>query len=285
MIDSDLAGCSWVNNAVDSSASSTYIGRWALVLAGKYPNDPKVDGSKNKTGHFLHMASASSTQNYVFRGLVRNSYSYTPTLKQSYYACKMNFQYFMLGSNSTKRSTLPSLMVYTGNFYEGGEMRFRVRANTTDWVNATVYIGSYVEGFKVRFDGTMFVNDTLALDNIEFVDCGIPQPLKPGSKCAGGEVMCKNTGFCIKESDLCDFQDDCGDNWDEGYDACASEMNNTALVPSCDFEESIDYCGFTRDPLLEDAHHFSSNYRRGFGWELDNGYKYFASDPPSDHTT
>ena len=82
--------------------------------------------------------------------------------------------------------------------------------------------------------------DTLALDNIQFTNCGRPAPTT--GDCPSNQIKCK-TNVCMTRYGLCDNLNDCGDNSDE------SDANCRKLkVAPCAFENNQDsFCNWTQE--------------------------------------
>lgn len=76
-----------------------------------------------------------------------------------------------------------------------------------------------IPGTKISFEArkpwTFFGAADMAVDDVTFVNCGLPKP----RNCLPGEFKCKRQ-FCISPDRLCDFADDCGDQSDETLSTC-----------------------------------------------------------------
>src|SRR5699024_8458784 len=138
--------------------------------------------------------------------------------KHSYLTCQMLFDYYI---NNKNHSNAGQIQVMAGNTKDSLVMKGDFRNNSDYWQHATVYLGSYSSDFVVEFIGSSFRSEhVLAIDNINFTGCAIPAGLSKGQFCPGQQVICPITRVCIDQSELCDFEDNCGDNWDEGFSMC-----------------------------------------------------------------
>ena len=79
---------------------------------------------------------------------------------------------------------------------------------------------------------------TLAIDNIQFNNCGIPAPRK--GDCPSNQIKCKNN-VCMTPYGLCDNLNDCGDVSDESGVYCSK------LTMYCTFEQGTPPCNDTQE--------------------------------------
>ena len=265
--------CGWLDK-VDKLSPLLSSPGWYVVQANKkYFVGPNVDGSNNTNGHYILLFNSRSS--YVDSAtLIRNDENYNVQFKHAYVTCMMKFDYY-LASNCTM--PYANIEVSLGNTYDSAVPVTQLYNRIPKWQKAEVFIGSYVSTFVIEIRGSKkHNNETVAIDNIEFVNCSQPDPLPPTQSCQNGQVMCNTTRICIDPEDFCDFEDNCGDNFDEQYSICSPYLD-PKVVPRCAFEKSMLDCGFSTDPTLTVIFWTvsqTSNYN----------FKYLFG-PGSDHTT
>lgn len=235
-------------------------------------NGPTVDGSNNPNGHYIVLYSPYSS--FITTSTLIRSSNYERMFKHSYNTCVMKFDYYLFSNNT---EPLTKLYVKAGNTHDSTVYIAQFTKTSPQWQRAEVHIGSYVSSFLIEIKGSRaHVNETIAVDNIEFVNCSLPDPLPPDQGCPKNEwIMCESTRVCIHLQDLCDFEDNCGDNSDEQYSLCASYVD-PKVVPKCAFEKSFSDCGFSSEVLYD------------FSWSIIQSSKYSFLEvcgPGSDHTT
>ncbi|RWS24432.1 Apical endosomal glycoprotein-like protein, partial [Leptotrombidium deliense] len=156
----------------------------------------------------------------------------SPWLKNSRNSCSLTFDY-------KRQSCEPGGDCYISvglNFGSNEIIEIwnskNYKENDDQWNNALVGIGA-MKLFKVWFTATFEKNDhkyftSLALNKFLFWNCSYPLP---DVECTANQFKCRN-GLCIEKSDLCDFENDCGDNSDE--EKCEQFKHR------CDFETGIE---------------------------------------------
>lgn len=195
-----------------------------------------------------------------------NLYAY----KQAYFTCQISFDYYISAAN---KNHVPWLELLSGNTDDSSVRKVYLQNSTGMWKRATAFTGAYSGKFTVKFVAQRYVNtDVVAIDNIRFEQCSVPPPQKQCT--SSGQLMCKNTRVCIDPTDQCDFENNCGDNWDESFELCSPFRK--ASLPRCDMEISLDFCGF------------GQTQNNHLSWRLRQGNEYnpqFYSGPSADHTT
>ncbi|KAK2120740.1 Apical endosomal glycoprotein [Saguinus oedipus] len=90
------------------------------------------------------------------------------------------------------------------------------------WQELAVTAGRIQGDFRVTFSATRNATHrgTVALDDLEFWDCGLPTPQ---ASCPLGHHHCQNKA-CVEPQQLCDGEDNCGDLSDEDPHTCGQHM-------------------------------------------------------------
>lgn len=253
--------------------------RWTRLSAQNSNDGPKVDGSNNSAGHYLLLFHENKSR--MPAKLARDDSQYYRQLKHAYYTCVITFDYYM---HSKAKNSFNQIDVYAGNSYETDVIVGTFKTNSTQWQKAIVYVGSFVSEFTVEFSGSSHTdNEVLAIDNIKFQNCSLPDPLPPSQSCPDELTLCDQTRICIHPEELCDFEDNCGDNSDEQFRLCAP-FNDPIVVAHCDFEKTFDYHNFTPEFVVET----NNNRQELFFWEITIGSTFnilYKFGPGSDHTT
>ena len=197
--------CGWKTESTYGQFGN--IGYW-LQVSAKSGYGPSTDGNGNASGHYLMLRKSSQGNSIFITGtrLTRNYRDYKTQFKDAYFTCTMTFDYY-LNSNRPKYSAAV-LEVTAGIDEDSAVLKGYYNTKSNSWQKGLVYIGGFTGSFVVKFMGSAFVaNETVAIDNIQFHNCSIPNPLPSGANCpASAEIMCNTTRICIDPSDLCDFE-------------------------------------------------------------------------------
>lgn len=200
--------CGWQTEYKYGEYSSQ--GRWYLAKASSGYIGPKVDGNGNANGHYLYLSNYLAKLFVAGTKLTRNYGDYKIQFKDAYFTCSMTFDYYIY-SNRTQYSAA-TLEVNAGSDADSAVLKAYYSTysftKTNSWQKGIVYLGGFPGSFVVTFLGSRFtVNESVALDNIQFHNCSFPNPIGPKATCpASAEVMCGDSRICIDPSDLCDFE-------------------------------------------------------------------------------
>ncbi|XP_070811785.1 apical endosomal glycoprotein [Pituophis catenifer annectens] len=161
----------------------------------------------------------------------------SPLLRGAAAACEIRAWYLLWGSglNETQQPLLTleliqgSRTVCLWQSPPGG---------TYSWQELVAYTGHIPGSFQVTFSSTQAFSSAaqLALDDVEFRNCGFPPPQTCGSKA----FHCQQGG-CIATDRVCDGTADCRAGEDEDEAKCAT-------FTVCSFED--DWCQWTVDPNM-----------------------------------
>ncbi|RWS26663.1 MAM and LDL-receptor class A domain-containing protein 2-like protein, partial [Leptotrombidium deliense] len=129
-----------------------------------------------------------------------------------------------------------------------------------NWKKANVAVGA-IKHFKVSVTAKFYKSDpshhtTLMMNELFFFNCGFPGT---GQACTKNQFKCNND-LCIDKSDVCDFENDCGDNSDE------QQCDN--FKHRCDFESDKCY----------------DDWMYGSSWYISGGNLKLQAGPTRDHT-
>ncbi|XP_025085530.1 MAM and LDL-receptor class A domain-containing protein 2-like [Pomacea canaliculata] len=109
----------------------------------------------------------------------------------------------------------------------------RLSTTSDQWVTEIVGIDRRKDKFSLQFERLELSNmsGTIAIDNIEFSNCGLPMPV---SACQADFFTCTNHA-CIDNNLICDHMDDCGADYiDDQQDWSLYKGNNAPGLPTMD---------------------------------------------------
>ncbi|RDD40324.1 MAM and LDL-receptor class A domain-containing protein 2 [Trichoplax sp. H2] len=250
----NCGGCSFelgtCNYSMNAGSDQWLRGRYGTP---KTNTVPQIDHSTKTTRGWYMYVTAATGSNFGTAKLTSAQLPPTGT------SCEVRFWYYSYG-NSTTTSTLD---VY---FIEGPIPKTRMlqirNINSNKWQQGIAYMGRRIEKFRLSFEGDRdFLGSSyMAIDDISMFECSLPQPQ---ISCLSNQFQCANK-VCVGADQVCDFQDDCGDNSDE---------KNCAAYNGCNFEKS--FCDWSQV-------YGSDN----FNWERRSGTTLtFNTGPSRDHTS
>ncbi|XP_032089532.1 apical endosomal glycoprotein-like isoform X2 [Thamnophis elegans] len=161
----------------------------------------------------------------------------SPLLRGAAASCEIRAWYLLWGSglNETQQPLL-TLELSQGNHTV--RLWQSPPGGTHSWQELVAYTGHIPGNFQVTFSSTQGFSSSaqLALDDVEFRNCGLPPP-----QACGAEAFCCQQGSCITIDRVCDGTADCRGGEDEAQDECAS-------FTVCSLEE--DWCQWTPNTTL-----------------------------------
>ncbi|XP_039200779.1 apical endosomal glycoprotein [Crotalus tigris] len=159
----------------------------------------------------------------------------SPLLQGAAAACEIRAWYHLWGSglNETQQPLL-TLELRQGN--RTVRLWQSPPGGTYSWQELVAYTGHIPGSFQVTFSAVQGSSSTaqLALDDVEFRNCGFPRP-----QTCGPEAFHCQQGGCIAKDRVCDGTADCRAGEDEATADCAS-------FTACSFEG--DWCQWTVVP-------------------------------------
>ncbi|XP_013913049.1 PREDICTED: apical endosomal glycoprotein [Thamnophis sirtalis] len=161
----------------------------------------------------------------------------SPLLRGAAASCEIRAWYLLWGSglNETQQPLL-TLELSQGNHTV--RLWQSPAGGTHSWQELVAYTGHIPGNFQVTFSSTQGFSSSaqLALDDVEFRNCGLPPP-----QACGAEAFRCQQGSCIAIDRVCDGTADCRGGEDEAQEECASST-------VCSFEE--DWCQWTPNTTL-----------------------------------
>ena len=176
----------------------------------------------------------------AFSGLTR---LYSPVFGQASSYCEFEFYYI---KKDVSDSTPNEFSLFLVDSIDRTERLWRTRQNSVnnDWTRVSIGLHSREPGFKLYFESS-YVNQVsdqrpiLAIDETNFKNC----QTQFNVSCFTSNVFRCNSSYsyCIPNSLLCDFNNDCVDKSDEQATRCSNYTR-------CDFEsEQNSLCQWTND--------------------------------------
>ena len=214
--------CRWVDVSAGSQKWQKGSNVTTTSTMGRGPAFDHTRG--NSQGHYIYIDGAYGTFSTLAEII-------SPPLQPSSSTCQMQFYYHMLGSGI-------------------GYLRVAITVNNIDtiiweqkkgqanrWIQATADIGRISRPFTIKFQGhrSFSARGDIAVDDVQLINCNFP-PVQPS--CSSTQHQCARKS-CVKIVNLCDFNDDCGDNSDESLSLCRS------YPVRCNFESSL--CAWVQD--------------------------------------
>jgi hypothetical protein len=114
------------------------------------------------------------------------------------------------------------------------------------WTKIDIGLGRHRDKVSIHFNlmysgggGKFSDNAAVAVDQIEFFNCGIPPARE---SCESDQFHCAITKACVPNGVICDYADDCGDSTDEGL----ADVDCEADYIRTNFEDPVQPFGFFR---------------------------------------
>ncbi|XP_033104873.1 MAM and LDL-receptor class A domain-containing protein 2-like [Anneissia japonica] len=202
---------------------STGYYEWQFQLGGdtEAPSTDHTTGSFS--GHYMKVAPG----NGIF---MASAYLRSPVLPGSSEDCMLTFWYIY--SVTTDDFEFNIQVLDASDVSNSYYVWYPVGKTGTVWQKASVGLGRINMNFMTSFEGYLGdVIDIIAVDDITYEGCSLGDFVGP---C---EFQCSNGLYCLPNSFLCDYSDDCGDKSDE--QSCA------AYIERCDFETEL--CNWSQD--------------------------------------
>ncbi|XP_067106662.1 apical endosomal glycoprotein [Osmerus mordax] len=215
------ACCGWKDQSLEAGCSWERRQR-GDALPDSGPSSDFTTGTAS--GWFMGVTSVQA-------GSPATAVLVSPVMRQSSPTCRLHLRYFLWDSGHTGLGAAPLWASLWRE--EVGQEAVVWRPEGTSvrgWREATVFLGRVPSAFQIRLHSRRDEGrrGDVAVDQLEFLDCALPQPPQEES-CAAGMLQCKNLG-CVAQRQVCDGTDDCGDRTDE---------ENCGGYWSCDFEEDL----------------------------------------------
>ena len=230
------------------------------VASGGTPTGPPTDHTKAiAAGKYAVVTGQITTLSKQASRLV------SPIYNQAGKTCNFTFWYYVHG----KEFTTLGIYIRRG----GSESKLWMAgvniltAQPDSWQMAIVSLPICASSFQIILEAASFGASGLpqgyvAIDDMQFKNCEYPAP--PAGRCMMGQYPC-DSGHCVPEQLMCDFQSDCCDSSDEKQSVCSA-------YNKCDFEFGM--CGWQN--LKNDQ----------FDWQRHRGpTSSYRTGPSQDHTS
>ncbi|XP_042334858.1 apical endosomal glycoprotein [Sceloporus undulatus] len=192
----------------------------------------------------------------------------SPAMREAAATCEIHAWYHLWGPGLNE-SHHPTLTLELSNENYTTTLWRNPLSSVSPWREMVAYTGQIRGTFQVTFSVTQDYSRPaqMALDDVEFRNCGLPTPSSGPTSCGPDELQCSNSGACIAADRRCDGTEDCQDGDDEDPDHCAS-------FSVCHFEGG--WCGWA---TVADR---TFLWVRNFSLQADQSS---AERPTRDHST
>ncbi len=193
---------------------TSYPQRWLLTSANQARianrNAPSVDGDARRSGHYLLVSNDAQSGAFSNAEAALNFPHPALYLKNAYQSCVMQFDYYISSPKLNYFSYSLSVRIgrdrtdWSTVYYIGQAWSLNA------WSRAYAHIGERNGQFMADILGHLDNSQTssMAVDNIQFVNCSMPAPLGPSRQCPAGQFMCRKYRFCVSNDALCNYKND-----------------------------------------------------------------------------
>ncbi|XP_064379614.1 apical endosomal glycoprotein [Dromaius novaehollandiae] len=218
--DFEEGDCGWRD--VSASAYRWVLGRASLAAWGTGPHSDHTVGTD--LGWFMAAADPPGKTSPT-------AWLRSPVMREAAATCEIRAWYHLSGSG-LNRTEQPVLRLALEAGDETVELWQSPEQGGEGWHELVAYPGRTAGSFQLTFSVTPSParEAQLALDDITFRNCGLPQQLA-GQVCEAEESACQR-GSCVASDRFCDGTDDCGDGSDEAAPQCES-------FTACTFEQGL----------------------------------------------
>ncbi|XP_066300039.1 MAM and LDL-receptor class A domain-containing protein 2-like [Branchiostoma lanceolatum] len=199
----------------------------------------------------------------------------TPMISRTGAQCVLSFWYFMHGSSI---GSLHVYRVFGGQQVELFELDGE-QGNT--WKEGQIFLGTN-QNIEIMIEarrGRSWVGD-ISIDDVQFRGCQPPEP-DQGAQCRVDQFKCA-LGFCIPQSQHCDFVDDSSTEPDQGAQ-CRVDQFKCALgfcIPQSQHCDFVDDCGDGSDEDTLSGH--CNRYPARCNFETDKCPNYWTDEAADD---
>uniref|UniRef100_V5H6Z6 Putative mam and ldl-receptor class a domain-containing protein n=2 Tax=Ixodes ricinus TaxID=34613 RepID=V5H6Z6_IXORI len=229
--------------------------RWQRIRVGELDGSPKINPDQTTDGHYMILVREEESK-YTTEEAVASS----PVIRNTNVFCAISF--WCNYANDTSNVTL-ELEVKGYKMIVWSLLAREPKLAQGIWNLEAVVLGRYRGEVKLNFLGILRDAGYFVIDSIEYNHCRLPQPK---NSCEDG-FRCAN-GACIPRRDVCNAEDNCGDDSDE--------LNCGDYKLGCNFDTS--FCDW--QPVV-----LSKNDSSFVKWVRSRPEKDLRYGPTRDHTT
>ncbi|XP_040066399.1 MAM and LDL-receptor class A domain-containing protein 2 [Ixodes scapularis] len=184
-----------------------YLPNWQRKRVGEVEGSPKLSAAGLTTGFYmLHQRHPPMDM------VISDSPLNGPTIRNTNYACVLNFWYNYNRNNNSAHMDL--MMKVNGRQINIWSLRYVYPLpDERTWWHTRILLGRYAGDVKLYFAafGWPWKEGYFAIDEISYAFCGLPPKV---ASCNVQEFRCAN-GACIPQLQVCNYVDNCGDGSDE----------------------------------------------------------------------
>ncbi|KAM3603666.1 uncharacterized protein V6R79_000320 [Siganus canaliculatus] len=249
----EFVGCSFENGTCGWNDASVGQCQWIRGRNSSENIGPSVDHTAGTTlGWYMAVTSKNGPE-------ISPATMQSPTMKQASATCTLHFYYNMFGED------LEELRVVLKEGPRTTTLWWLAGNHGDSWRLGEVRVGRMPDDFTILFEAsrTFTALGHIAIDDIDFTNCTLPEPQPV---CPDDLFSCNNS-VCVEQSQVCDFNDDCGDRSDE------NDCELQGFVEGCSFEQGL--CSWAKTDVDTP----------GAEWTLGKGQEDWPKHgPPRDHT-
>nr|XP_008122996.2 PREDICTED: apical endosomal glycoprotein [Anolis carolinensis] len=189
----------------------------------------------------------------------------SPPMREASAACEIH-AWFHLSGAGLNQSHRPALSLeLSAENYTVTLWRSPLPSSASPWRELVAFTGRIQGAFQLIFSATQNFSTSVqvALDDLEFRNCGLPDPGSRPPRCGPDELLCGNS-TCLAEDRFCDGSEDCLEGDDEDPAVCAS---------------------FSASRFEEGWGHWRPELDQGLLWTRNSSLHVASTSPLRDHST
>ncbi|XP_067328004.1 apical endosomal glycoprotein [Anolis sagrei] len=189
----------------------------------------------------------------------------SPFMREASAACELHAWFHLSGAGFNQSHRPPLALELSAGNNTVTLWHSLLPSSTSPWRELVAFTGRIQGAFQLIFSATQDFSTSVqvALDDLEFRNCGLPKLGSHPPSCGPDELLCGNS-TCLAADRFCDGTEDCLEGDDEDPAVCAS-------FSICRFEE--------------DWGHWSTELDQGFSWTRNSSLHVTSTSPLRDHST